>query len=422
MEFETRIPVVDFSLGGVSGGHVLLFIADSATLNDALLLSMLAAFNLIDQGLPCVAIQTDEPHFLAARKFKHMFLPDKYHALMKAIDEGRFTYLDLVSGRVPSGENFEGLVGIVPVRNDIDRILYEANHAMEKMRVMFPGSPVILLYHNISSTMVDFDSKAALNMFKKLITSIKQNGDILIGVVNRDIHELEITNTLKHFSNYAMEFGLDFKEDSPHPYLQVSKTPMAGFARKLLHKKVAYYISGNKFETFSPASFYLDELEDGQVFYQKGEISVLGTKHLVFPTQLLANLLLNFEKSIDYDTYRKIVMELGKDFGAKNVRIVESEFNFKEDRLLHSTLMYVGARGYGRVLKIEGSLESGALKIRVHSSLAELWGKSNKPVDILIEGGLLGAVQEITGKIWTSKEVRCIAMGDDYCEFELTQT
>ncbi|MEX2724643.1 MAG: V4R domain-containing protein [Candidatus Freyarchaeota archaeon] len=422
MEFETRIPVVDFSLGGVSGGHVLLFIADSATLNDALLLSMLAAFNLIDQGLPCVAIQTDEPHFLAARKFKHMFLPDKYHALMKAIDEGRFTYLDLVSGRVPSGENFEGLVGIVPVRNDIDRILYEANHAMEKMRVMFPGSPVILLYHNISSTMVDFDSKAALNMFKKLITSIKQNGDILIGVVNRDIHELEITNTLKHFSNYAMEFGLDFKEDSPHPYLQVSKTPMAGFARKLLHKKVAYYISGNKFETFSPASFYLDELEDGQVFYQKGEISVLGTKHLVFPTQLLANLLLNFEKSIDYDTYRKIVMELGKDFGAKNVRIVESEFNFKEDRLLHSTLMYVGARGYGRVLNIEGSLESGSLKIRVHSSLAELWGKSNKPVDILIEGGLLGAVQEITGKIWTSKEVRCIAMGDDYCEFELTQT
>ncbi len=421
MEFETRIPVVDFSLGGVSGGQVLLFIADSATLNDALLLSMLAAFNLMDQGLSCVAVQTDEPHSLAAKKFKHMFLPDKYHALTKAMDEGRFTYLDLVSDKFPSGENFEGLVGLVLVRNDIDRILYEANRAMEKMRASFPESPVILLYHNISSTMVDFDSKAALNMFKKLISNIKQNGGIFIGVLNRDIHELEITSTLKHFSNYTMEFGLEFKEDLPRPYLQVSKTPLVGFARKLLHKKIAYHISGNKFETFSPASFYLDELEDGQVFYQNGEISILGTKHLVLPTQLLASLLLNFEKSIDYDGYRNIVMELGKDFGAKSVRIVESEFNLKEDRLLHSTLMYVGARGYGRVLNIEGSLESGTLKVRVHSSLAELWGKSDKPVDLLIEGSLLGAVQEITGKKWTSKEIRCIAMGDNYCEFELTQ-
>ncbi|MGQ9719703.1 MAG: V4R domain-containing protein [Candidatus Jordarchaeum sp.] len=415
MELETRVPVIDFSLGKLLGGQVLLFTADSSTLNDAMLLSMLVTFNLIDQGLSCVAIQTDEPYFLASKKFKHSFLPEKFPLLVKAMDEGRFTFLDLVSNKFS-----EDITGVILVRNDVERILYEVTQVIDRMKINFPDSKVIVLYHNISSTIVDFDSKIVLNMLRKMIAKIKQEGNIFVGVVNRDIHVPEITNILKHLSSYTMELGLD-SGDSPHPYLQVTKTPLVGFVKRILHKKLAYHISGNKFETFSPISFYLDELEDGQVFYQKGEVSILGIKHLVLPILFVINILKAFEKSLDYELYRKIVLEVGVDFGARNVKNVESEFHLKGDNLLLSTLKYVGARGYGKLLSTEGSLGSGSLKIRVHSSLAEVWGKSDKPVDVLIEGGLLGVVQEITGKEWNIKETMCMAMGDEYCLFELTQ-
>ncbi len=418
---ETGIPFIDFSLGKISGGQILLFTADSSTLNDAMLLSMLVTFNLIDQGMSCVAIQTDDPYFLASKKFKHAFLPEKFPLLVKAMDEGRFIYLDLLSNKLQPDETNEVLSCVTLVRNDIDRILYEAIQAIDRTKRKFPNSKTIVLYHNISSTIVDFDSKVVLNMLKKLIAKIKQHENIFIGVVNRDIHEPEITNTLKHFSSYTVELGLTFKDESPHPYLQVSKTPIVGVVKRILHQKLAYHISGNKFETFSPISFYLDELEDGQVFYQKGEVSILGTKHLVLPIKFLVELLKTLEKNLDYKLYRKIVLELGIDFGAKNVRTVESEFKLKEDSLSLSTLRYVGARGYGKLLGIEGNLESGNLKIRVHSSMAELWGKSDKPVDVMFEGGLLGVLQEITGKKWSCKETKCIAMGDDHCEFEVTQ-
>jgi len=418
---ETRIPFIDFSLGELSEGQVLLFTADSSTLNDALLLSMLVTFNLIDQGMACVAIQTDEPYFLASKKFKHVFLPDKFPLLIKAMDEGRFTYLDLTSDKSQSDKTTEDLSGVKLVRNDIDRILYEASQAIDRTKRKFPDTKIIFLYHNISSTIVDFDSKAVLKMLKKLIANIKQDGNIFIGVMNRDIHEPEITNTLKHFSNYAVEFGLELKDNSPRPYFQVSKTPMVGFVKRILHKKLAYHISGNKFETFSPISFYLDELENGQVFYQKGEVSILGTKNLVLPIYFLVNLLKSLERNLGYETYRKVVLELGADSGTKNVRAVESEFKLKEDRLLLSTISYVGARGYGKLLGIEGTLESGKIKIRIRSSLAEFWGKSNQPVDVLYEGGFLGVVKEITGRKWICKETKCMVMGDDYCEFELTR-
>lgn len=126
------------------------------------------------------------------------------------------------------------------------------------------------MYHNISSTMIDFDSRAVLKVLRRLIANIKQNGNIFLGVMNRDIHEPEVTNTLKHFSSYVVEFGLELGKGAPYPYFQVSKTPMVGFVKRILHKKVAYHISGNKFETFSPISFYLDELENGQVFLSEG--------------------------------------------------------------------------------------------------------------------------------------------------------
>jgi predicted hydrocarbon binding protein len=406
-------------LGELSEGQVLLFTADSSTLNDVMLLSMLVTFNLIDQGMTCVAVQTDEPYFLASKKFKYVFLPDKFPLLIKAMDEGRFTYLDLASGK----SQFEKteVSGVRLVKNDIDRILYEAIQAMERTMMRFPDSKIIFLYHNISSTMIDFDSRAVLKMLRKLIAYIKQNGNIFIGVVNRDIHEPEITNILKHFSSYAVDFGLEFMNGSPQPYFQVSKTPMVGFVKRILHKKLAYHIAGNKFETFSPISFYLDDLENGQFFYQKGEVSVLGTKNLVLPIYFLVKLLKSLENNLDYEEYRRTVLELGVDSGTTNVRAVESEFKLKEDSLLLSTIRYVAARGYGKLLGIEGTLESGKIKIRIHSSLAEFWGKSNRPMDVLYEGGFLGVVEEITGRKWICEEKKCVAMGDDYCEFELTR-
>lgn len=417
---ETGIPFIDFSLGEFSGGQILLFTSDSSTLNDAIMLSMLVTFNMVEKGMSCVAIQTDEPYLLASKKFAHVFLPEKFPLLMEKMNEGRFIYLDLVSGKDQSIQT-SGLSGVKLVENNLDRILYDASQALDLMMNNFTDNKVIVLYHNISSSMIDFDSKPVLRMLKKLVGKIKQDGNIFVGVVNRDIHESEVTNTLKHFASYVVELGLEMKDGSPHPFLQVSKTPIIGVVKRILHKKLAYHISGDKFETFSPISFYLDELEDGQVFYQKGEVSILGTKTLVFPISFLASLLKTLENNIDYELYRKIVLEIGVKFGAKNVRAVESEFKLKDDRLLISTLRYAGARGYAKLLDVEGELKSGRIKIRIHSWLAEEWGKSNKPVCVLIAGGLQGIVEEVSSKKWICKETRCIAMGDDYCEFDLTQ-
>lgn len=60
---------------------------------------------------------------------------------MRAMNEGRFTYLDLTSDRRRFGETEAS--GVKLVRNDIDRILYETINAMEETMVKFPDAGVI---------------------------------------------------------------------------------------------------------------------------------------------------------------------------------------------------------------------------------------------------------------------------------------
>ena len=45
--------------------------------------------------------------------------------------------------------------------------------------------------------------------------------------------------------------------------------------------------------------------------------------------------------------------------------------------------------------------------------------KTNKPYSHLVRGMIAGVSTEILGMEMTAKEIKCIAMGDPYCEFEV---
>ena len=44
-------------------------------------------------------------------------------------------------------------------------------------------------------------------------------------------------------------------------------------------------------------------------------------------------------------------------------------------------------------------------------------GKKDRPVSHLIRGGLAGVFKEAYGRDFRVREVKCIAKGDEYCEF-----
>ncbi len=86
---------------------------------------------------------------------------------------------------------------------------------------------------------------------------------------------------------------------------------------------------------------------------------------------------------------------------------------------LISAVGYYFGWGLGRIVERN---DEGAYRIRVYDSFEadsfiQRNGGAKKPVCHFIRGVLSGLVESVEGREYTVKEVKCAAMGDEYCEF-----
>ena len=77
--------------------------------------------------------------------------------------------------------------------------------------------------------------------------------------------------------------------------------------------------------------------------------------------------------------------------------------------------------GYGKVEYVKIDFEKPEATIRMHGLLtpSEI-DKSDVPVCHLERGVLTGFIECITKKICNGQEVKCVTMGDEFCEFFIT--
>ncbi|MEX2722258.1 MAG: V4R domain-containing protein, partial [Candidatus Freyarchaeota archaeon] len=125
------------------------------------------------------------------------------------------------------------------------------------------------------------------------------------------------------------------------------------------------------------------------------------------------------EKQHSYEDSRKILLELGKQVGRGAALLIKSEALKNNKNHLSEVLKYNTVSGWGRVLSIEGNVDTSKLKITGISTIALSYNHSDRPVCTFVEGALVGVLQVITNKEWICKETKCMAVGNDYCEFEL---
>nr|MDO8089307.1 hypothetical protein [Candidatus Sigynarchaeota archaeon] len=185
---------IDEALGDLDEGTSMLFITDSFTLEYTLTLIGFVALNFIRQGGGCIGVFTSLPFSLLFGDIKNRFSEEPLPLVEGSLKEGRIYYLDIVSD-VDLQESLGGFDGVVRVTNDSDRILYEIDRSRERIKKAFPDIPIMVLYSNLSSSIIDFGSATVLKMFRRLTVKTKQRGDIILGLVNRDLHDSRVINT-----------------------------------------------------------------------------------------------------------------------------------------------------------------------------------------------------------------------------------
>ena len=120
-----------------------------------------------------------------------------------------------------------------------------------------------------------------------------------------------------------------------------------------------------------------------------------------------------------YSGGRAIIFDMGKRVGASAAKKFKSSYELRGRELVETFLALQAAAGwfdYEVVSFDEGGPE---LDIRLYENFEclPLKGKSDKPVSNFVRGALAGVVGEAFERDFSVNEVRCLAVGDPYCEF-----
>jgi predicted hydrocarbon binding protein len=152
--------------------------------------------------------------------------------------------------------------------------------------------------------------------------------------------------------------------------------------------------------------------EKGGLFYK--EVRYL----LVRPETLAA-----FQKAAEKEMGEKasnILYQSGFQGGTLSSKKYREVFGFSDEEIIRFMVEMGPQIGWGRfeLERFDGNKKT--LIVRVyHSPFAEGYGPSSKPVCHMIRGVLAGMTSLVFRKEIESKEVSCLARGDEYCRFEI---
>jgi predicted hydrocarbon binding protein len=152
--------------------------------------------------------------------------------------------------------------------------------------------------------------------------------------------------------------------------------------------------------------------EKGGLFYK--EVRYL----LVRPETLAA-----FQKAAEKEIGEKasqILYQSGYEGGNLSSIRYREVFGFSDEEIIRFMVDMGPQIGWGRfeLERFDGNNKVLIIKV-YHSPFAEGYGSSSKPVCHMIRGVLGGMGSLVFRKEIESKEVSCLAKGDEYCRFEI---
>ncbi len=112
-----------------------------------------------------------------------------------------------------------------------------------------------------------------------------------------------------------------------------------------------------------------------------------------------------------------IFYEAGKKAVQVSVKRIEEEWKLEGIELVRCLEEFYAEVGFGRFTIGEAKAE-GELVIKVENSfIAREYGKSDVPVCHFLRGYCAGIGERFSGREMDAEELKCVACGDEHCEF-----
>ncbi len=152
---------------------------------------------------------------------------------------------------------------------------------------------------------------------------------------------------------------------------------------------------------------------------EKGGLFYKEVRYLLLRPETLAAFQKAFEREMG-EKASEVLYESGFQGGTLSSKRFREVFGLSDEEITRFMVQMGSQIGWGRFELERFDANQKVFSVKVyHSPFAEGYGPSSQPVCHMIRGVLGGMGSLVFGKEIQSKEVSCLARGDDYCRFDI---
>ncbi|MEM3562470.1 MAG: ATPase domain-containing protein [Candidatus Jordarchaeaceae archaeon] len=255
-----------------------------------------------------------------------------------------------------------------------------------------------------------------INLIYKTRITLSQYG-LLIFAFNKRMMDEKTLSKLEHAFDYVIDLKVVEQNNIFQKYLRVAKSPLINYLNDVVPYEVAP--SGINLRTEIMREF--ESVKQNLKMRQAGAVDLLGIQMTLIPSEafeLMSKILVG-KKS--YEEGSKLLHQLGRDLAYSISKNIQNKFkivNLEEAILLNARIYTL--MGLGELIIQDYNKEKGTILIRVNNSpiCTPLKG-AGKKMGALIEGAIEGVAEAYTLSNCKCEETKCIAQGDEYCEYLL---
>ncbi|MGQ9719991.1 MAG: V4R domain-containing protein [Candidatus Jordarchaeum sp.] len=253
-----------------------------------------------------------------------------------------------------------------------------------------------------------------INLIYKHRMHITQYGSAIY-LFDKGMLDDKTIKTLEHAFDFVIDFKIKQTDGRFQRYLRVKKSPLLRYIdvyapyEKTPEKMV---IRTGIIEDFESFKVQLKMIKDGY-------INLLGNRIVLLGGDYLSWLLGNLFRTYGYENIYEFVYSLEKERGSSFISPLVKEFKLSDLREVITYIFKIFVlRGLGNFEFLEFDPEEESLRFRIFDSpICSQLRELGKPAGVTIAGTIAGTVEKYTGKEYECEEVKCLAKGDQYCEF-----
>lgn len=256
-----------------------------------------------------------------------------------------------------------------------------------------------------------------INLVYKNRITLSQYGTSMF-VFDKGMMDEKTLSTLEHAFDYVIELKVVEQENRFQKYLRVVKSPLISY----INDMVPYEIGPNGISLRTEIVREFESLKQNAKMMQDGVIELLGIRMLFFPAEVLPQISKTLFDRYGYEAGYELVRSLGKEFAQKTFREFADVFKVTSVEEAASFYAQISTlMGFGEVIISEFNLEKGVVGLRMPNSAICTYLKNlGKNTGAFAEGVITGVAELFLGPKSKCEEVKCLAKGDEYCEYLVT--